>query len=1019
MPSIRDFSGGVLNQELQNRDNGNGVLFDCKNVLSSWNGELRKRTGTAWLATLPEYQRIIPYRLPSGNDIILLLADNHIYGYEFAGEESIRPFYIFSGEAPTFPTSGWAGNTTNGDYTIWLSSSSASSTWGLGFDLPTQTRPMTYYGKGSLWTGGYGTTTNVPAYIRISSEEPQLLNSLRLRWTNTCNGNHPGHYKGWLEPTLQYSDDGENWTSIQTEMTNPVPFGGADYYSGSYHYGLGASEKTENHIVYQVTNVSHGAPHKHWRIYCARRIPNTQTYDGERIDLNVSDIKYLSDEKSQLIIDTSSDFQINEENIDSIKYDQSDNLMILTNGTDSVYYLRYSAGTMNYGTYTMSFDSEQGKPSCVCFYQNRLWLGGFSAFPTRVWGSAFGNFTDFTIPQTVLATSAIYADSVEIKSRIENMWGGNNALYCLSEDGISMIDAQGGIVATNQIEFKLRNREPVDNMTPTYKDDIMIYLGRDRRKILVTDYDLIVQRFKAQNMSENYTDFLLRGIRELHYIPDRHSLVYGLLQNGAWFALLFDIAKGKNALYPFDTNGFIFDVQPVKYGDKTRLCMVTQRDGVFMLEEKLFAVDQEIMDFMSEEERVAYSKYILSKGNAYLDCLVKKTFDEPTDTITDIPFSVDSKIAVIADGIYLGEKQLSPSITSGLYAWEHDGNVIYTNTETPSVSDLVFNDDQSEKTGYDIIDIVTGGIVVQYTDVVTSRYYCWARNTTVDATGLGTLARNPSGDGTRTVTSRTHGTYTQRIFGWGNYTALSPYWYEGQRVPLQQIINGNSYNAITGWNNEYIYVKESVPATGYNVYNSDFVQSGTVTEYGSKDYGTIEDVPGFINNGHIYMNYLITGGNEYYRMSSKDTEHSSPVEATETFYRNPALDVTAQGISLKLDEPASEIIMGYTYDSYAVLKFVSPYNLRKFPKEISVNFINSGYLEVGNTFDSLKSVLNNLVESVTIDNKKILMNGNYTKTLDKQAFETPYVIVRSDKGLPFIITGIDYKVDTSNYQGGV
>jgi hypothetical protein len=47
------------------------------------------------------------------------------------------------------------------------------------------------------------------------------------------------------------------------------------------------------------------------------------------------------------------------------------------------------------------------------------------------------------------------------------------------------------------------------------------------------------------------------------------------------------------------------------------------------------------------------------------------------------------------------------------------------------------------------------------------------------------------------------------------------------------------------------------------------------------------------------------------------------------------------------------------------------------------------------------------------------MNGNYTKTLDKQAFETPYVIVRSDKGLPFIITGIDYKVDMSNYQGGV
>ena len=120
-----------------------------------------------------------------------------------------------------------------------------------------------------------------------------------------------------------------------------------------------------------------------------------------------------------------------------------------------------------------------------------------------------------------------------------------------------------------------------------------------------------------------------------------------------------------------------------------------------------------------------------------------------------------------------------------------------------------------------------------------------------------------------------------------------------------------------------------------------------------------------------------------------------------------------------LEEPVSKVVLGYSYDSYAVLKFVSPYNMRKFPKEISVNFINSGYAELGNTFESLKPVLHNIVDSVTINNKPILMNGNYTMTLDKQTFETPYVIIRSDKGLPFIITGIDYKVDMSNYQGGV
>ena len=1012
MPSIRDFSGGVLNQELQNRDNGNGILFDCKNVLSSWNGELRKRTGTAWLASLPSYQRIIPYRLPNGNDIILLLSDNKIYGYEFSGEQSIKPFYIFTGDGPTFPTTGWAGNTTNGNYTIWLSSDSEDTTWGAGFDTPVKTTPMTYYGKGALWTGGYGASTNIPAYIKISSTSPQLLNSLKIRWTYTAPGNVSGQYKGWIEPTLQYSDDGTNWTSIKTQMSNPVPFGGTSYYSGSYHYGIGVSEKTENHIVYTVTNVEHVTPHLYWRVYCARRIVNTNTYAGERIDLNVSDITYLSNNKTPLVIDTSSDFQINEENADNIKFAQSakENIMILVNGHDKIYYLQYSSGQMQHGEFIASFPdgSNEGKPSCVCFYQNRLWFGGFEVNPNRVRGSAFGNIHDFTIPPSdIQPTNAISCDSIEIKSRIENMWGADNALYCLSEDGVSMIDAQGGIVATDNVEFKLRNREPVNNMTPTYKDDIMLYLGRDKKKILMTDYDFVVQRFKAQNISENYTDFLFSGVRELHYIPDRQALIYGLLQDGEWFTLLLDVMKGKNALFPLTTKGKIFDIQPVKYGEQTRLVLVTQRDGEFMLEEKTFSVDQRIMDFMTKAEKEAYTHDIVSKDNAYLDCMVKKSYDEPTDLITNIPYSSDAKVDVIADGIYLGQKDLSPAIAAGIYAWENDGNFVYTSSTTPSVYDPILNDDGSIKEGYDLVNSDNNNISVEYDKTSTVQFKCWTYTSSVVTDSVGTLSRNPAGDGIhvlgRVTEVQVYG------FGWGGYWNTSP----AEPVAQRGVVYSGKTVAgtIQSYNSTHIYIESATPSVGDTVYDEDNEVLGTISSIGTTPIGNVSD--------SLTAQYIEVSGTKYYRNLEGDREGEITEHVTEQFYRNSSEDIMAQGVSLTLDEPANEVILGYTYDSYAVLKFVSPYNMRKFPKEISVNFINTGYLEVGNTFDSLKSVLNNLVESVTIDNKKILMNGNYVKTLDKQTFETPYVIVRSDKGLPFIITGIDYKVDMSNYQGGV
>ena len=483
------------------------------------------------------------------------------------------------------------------------------------------------------------------------------------------------------------------------------------------------------------------------------------------------------------------------DDFDNIRWSQNSSTLTMACKGKSPYQISINNGIFTDSLFTPADYSTIwqaiGFPACVTYYQNRLWFGGFDIKPTRVYASAFGEFDKFSIPSTIVATSPIMADGTEISNVIENMWGGNNALYCLSADGISMIDAQGAIVAANQVEFKLRNREPVNSMVPTVKDDIMIYLGRDKRKILITDYDFVVQRFKANCISDKYNNFFQSGIKELHYIPRKSSLIYGVLEDGKWFSLLFDIDKGKNALFPFETFGTIKDIQPIKYGDETKLLILTQTPYYqYLLEEKNPQSDQKIMDFMSEQEQNNYTKEVVDNKYAYLDHSIKRVFEVPTQIVDNLPYLKDQEIDVIADGQYLGSKIVQQNETSGT----------------------------------------------------------------------------------------------------------------------------------------------------------------------------------------LYIN---------------------------------------------LEEPVTEVVLGYKYDSYAVLKFVTPYTERKFPKEIAVNFINTGYLEVGNTFDSLKSVLNNLVESVNISNKKILMNGNYTKTLDKHSFETPYVIVRSDKGLPFILTGIDYKVDMSNYQGGV
>ena len=130
--SMRDFSGGVVNQELQNRDDGRGVFISANNVLSSSNGELRKRTGIRFLGELPYRAKLIPFRMPDGDDLILVFTQKgdgadavvgKVVGYTFANNILSRYTNVVMGNVPSMPApSSWSSNT-NGN-------------WAIGTDMP-------------------------------------------------------------------------------------------------------------------------------------------------------------------------------------------------------------------------------------------------------------------------------------------------------------------------------------------------------------------------------------------------------------------------------------------------------------------------------------------------------------------------------------------------------------------------------------------------------------------------------------------------------------------------------------------------------------------------------------------------------------------------------------------------------------------------------------------------------------------------------------------------------------------
>ena len=242
--------------------------------------------------------------------------------------------------------------------------------------------------------------------------------------------------------------------------------------------------------------------------------------------------------------------------------------------------------------------------------------------------------------------------------------------------------------------------------------------------------------------------------------------------------------------------------------------------------------------------------------------------------------------------IATADTTINVTLNQILYAWDDGSTTIYTETATPTSSTPIVTNTGATNSSYTINSLSGSTLNTNYITTTTTTYRCWERNISVVANSIGTLARNPSRDGTRSVSSRTYGDYTQRTFGWGSYIALSPYWYSGQINPGQWILDGNTTRGITSWTNEKNYIKESTAAAGNTVYNSSFVVTGTITEAGRKDYGTVEDVSGLVDSGHRYMNYVIISGNEYYRNSSEDVNRSETTSTAKVFTRNSTKDIT-------------------------------------------------------------------------------------------------------------------------------
>lgn len=642
--SKRDFSCGQYDREYQAAQtdiSSRGMIYS-RNLISSPLREIKTRPGTKFLQRLDSPAKLIPYRIDT-NDMVLVMQDGIFSGYDFDENFNLVPRMVYSGDAPTMPNSGWTSNT-NGDWSVGFSPTTATAFYPMCNNVTG--RPIKYRGKGTF-ISTRPTTTNIPAYLNITnSAENVYLSSVIVRFVLSCAGNHTRHYKGWRDPILQWSDDGNSWTSVKTRVDNPYATGGANEYQASYHYGSGGSEYTENYTVYRVSNDSSDyTGHKYWRIFFTTRIFNNQTYDNERLEILISNNggpQFLPTSLSQYVVN---DSPITINDLPNLKYSQDSNQLIIAMKGKQPYEIKFAGGEFTNQPFspssTTGFWDTQGYPAAVAHYQNRLWFAGFTLNPNRVCSSAFGNYQDFSIPTTLLASSPIIADCNQMKSMITDIFGGWDVLYAQCDEGIATVEAGDSAVAPNNMSFLLKVRKRSGGVTPTIKEDMMFWVGKDRKTIYAIQYDLIARKYHVADITKFCHSYLDSGVEELHYVDTAARLIYGSLRNGNMFALLYDSEAQVIGLFPIETSGTIYDLSVIQANSEVRLLAVIQRDGVWAIEMFNPVKELEGTDLFLQtryEKNVATKRNLISQP--FIDCAItikderQETWQFNTDTQT-------------------------------------------------------------------------------------------------------------------------------------------------------------------------------------------------------------------------------------------------------------------------------------------------------------------------------------------------------------------------------------------------
>jgi hypothetical protein len=225
-------------------------------------------------------------------------------------------------------------------------------------------------------------------------------------------------------------------------------------------------------------------------------------------------------------------------------------------------------------------DTDAGSeyPSVVCFYEDRLWLGGSPSYPQTVWGSATGQYERF-----IYGTTASDAVEYTILSRelTKIKWlEPRDSLFIGTGGGIWRMDGgalEAAITPTN-VNVRQVTTEPSSTGQGISVGSSVLYIHDQEQKMMEIEQDTDIFGKKANDISILADHLTVGNLSQIVYQSDPYGIVWAVNGDGRLIGVTYLKSQGVVAFHQHVTDGTVESIAVINGATYDELWLVVKRN---------------------------------------------------------------------------------------------------------------------------------------------------------------------------------------------------------------------------------------------------------------------------------------------------------------------------------------------------------------------------------------------------------------------------------------------------------